>query len=67
MKGNRIVVPTQQTEALIIDYHGQNHPGVESTTAIIRSRFWWRSMAKQIKQLVDSIVFYIVLFIVMLY
>ena len=54
MKGNRIVVPTQQTEALIIDYHGQNHPGVESTTAIIRSRFWWRSMAKQIKQLVDN-------------
>ena len=55
MKGNRIVVLTQQTEALIIDYHGQNHPGVESTTAIIRSRFWWRSMAKQIKQLVGHV------------
>ena len=53
-KGTRIIVPKALQEKLIQEYHGQHHPGAENTCLLIKTRFYWRGMEKQIDRFVAS-------------
>ena len=54
MKGKRVVVPRQIQQQVIIDCHGQNHSGVVITTAMIKERFWFKAIGKQVKEWIDD-------------
>ena len=54
MKGKRVVVPRQIQQQVIIDYHGQNHSGVVITAAMIKERFWFKAIGKQVKEWIDD-------------
>ena len=53
-KGERIVIPEKLQKELTDEIHGQYHLGVENTTMMIQSRFWWRKMSSQIEQWVKN-------------
>ena len=53
-KGTRIIVPISLQASLIQEYHGQHHPGAENTCLLIKTRFYWRGMEKQIDRFVAS-------------
>ena len=53
-KGKRLIVLKHLHTRLIMDYHGQNHSGIESTTTIIRERFWLMAIAVQVKKLIEN-------------
>lgn len=52
-KGERIVIPESLQEVLLTEYHGQYHPGVENTTLMLKSRFYWRGMEKKVREFVS--------------
>ena len=54
MKGKRVVVPRQIQQQVIIDYHGQNYSGVVITTAMIKERFRFKAIGKQVKEWIDD-------------
>ena len=53
-KGSRILIPKTLQNNLIQEYHGQYHPGVENTTLLLKTRFYWRGMERAIKDFVGS-------------
>ena len=40
------------TECLIKEYHCQHHPGVENTCLLLKKRFYWRGLEKQVEQFI---------------
>ena len=54
LKGCRVVVPYHLQPQVINDYHSQNHAGPDITTAMIRNRFWFKAIPKQVQSHVDS-------------
>ena len=53
-KGTRIIIPESLQARLIQEYHGQHHPGAENTCLLMKTRFYWRGMEKQIDRFVAS-------------
>ena len=53
-KGNRILIPETLQKKVMQEYHGQYHPGVENTTLLLKTRFYWRGMEKSIKEFVST-------------
>ena len=53
-KGTRILIPGSLKTKVIQEYHGQYHPGVENTTLLLKARFYWRGMEKDINDFVSS-------------
>ena len=54
LKGKRVIAPKHLHTRLIMDYHGQNHSGIDITTAMIRERFWFKAIASQVKKLIEN-------------
>ena len=53
-KGHRILLPESLWMHVIREYHGQYHPGAESTILCIKARFYWRGMERHIKDFVGK-------------
>ena len=53
-KGERIVVPKTLVDRIVVEMHGQYHAGVENTLLMIKARFYWRAMEKDVKSTVDK-------------
>ena len=53
-KGERIIMPKTLTDRVVVEMHGQYHAGVENTLLMIKSRFYWRAMEKDVKSKVDQ-------------
>ena len=53
-KGTRIIIPHSLQEQIIREYHGQHHPGKENTCLLIKARFYWRGMEKQVERFVRA-------------
>ena len=53
-KGDRILIPKTLQTKVMQEYHGQYHPGVENTTLLLKTRFYWRGMEKSIKDFVGT-------------
>ena len=51
-KGCRIVIPEKIQRHIIDELHGQYHQGIENTTILIKSRFWWKKMGLQVEEFV---------------
>ena len=47
-KGERVVIP----KSLTVEVHGQYHAGVENTLLMIKSRFYWRGIEKDVRRTV---------------
>ena len=54
MKGLRVVIPQTCSARIINEYHGQNHPGADNTTLMLKSRFYWRGMAQEVENFVAN-------------
>ena len=54
MKFNRVVIPKTLTDQIITEYHGQYHNGIDNTVMILKKRFWWRGIEKQVESVVDQ-------------
>ena len=53
-KGERVMIPASLQELVLTEYHGQYHPGIENTTLMLKSRFYWKGMEKSVKDFVSS-------------
>ena len=54
MKFNKVVVPETLTERIVTEYHGQYHSGIDNTTMMIKKRFWWRGIDKEVEKIVGQ-------------
>ena len=53
-KGERVVIPASLQETVLTEYHGQYHPGIENTTLMLKSRFYWKGMEKRVHDFVGN-------------
>lgn len=53
-KGERVVLPNSLTKQMAIEMHGQYHAGIENTLLLLKQRFYWRGMAKVVKEVVNN-------------
>ena len=54
LKRSKVVIPEKLQKLVIDELHGQYHQGIENTTILIRSRFWWKRMVAQIEEAVKD-------------
>ena len=54
LKGNRTIIPESLQENIIKEVHGQYHYGAPNTMELIKTRFYWKGMKKQVEKLVKS-------------
>ena len=54
LKGKRIVVPATMTRRIIQEYHGQHHYGVENTVLLLKTRFYWKNMVKDVDKFIQD-------------
>ena len=48
------MVPKTLVDRIVVEMHGQYHAGVENTLLMIKARFYWRAMEKDVKSTVDK-------------
>ena len=51
-KSGRVVIPGSLSKRIIQEYHGQHHYGAENTMLLLKNRFYWKKMDKEIKDFV---------------
>ena len=51
-KGERIMIPKSLQNQVMCEYHSQHHPGAENSILLIKARFYWRGMERNIKNFV---------------
>ena len=54
LKGGRLVIPPAITGIIIQEYHGQHHVGAENTLLLIKRRYYWKNMDRQVSQFVGN-------------
>ena len=54
MKGQRYMIPKAITELIIQEYHCQQHVGAENTVLLLKTRFYWKGLSRQVKKLVEN-------------
>lgn len=45
-KNNRLYVPTQFRQQVLLDAHSNGHPGIEQSLNLIRDKFYWATLFK---------------------
>ena len=49
-RGRKVVVPGSMRQDIISLLHCEGHPGVDKTTRLVRSQFYWKRMNSDIEQ-----------------
>ena len=53
LRGERIVVPSQMRERVLVNAH-EGHPGIVRTKLRLRQYFWWPSCDKSVEELIHN-------------
>ena len=54
MKGFRYIIPRSLTNKIIQEYHCQQHVGIENTIMLLRTRFYWKGLSKEVHDFVTN-------------
>ena len=49
-----MVIPKSLIDRIVVEVHGQYHAGVENTLLMIKSRFYWRGIEKDVRRTVAN-------------
>ena len=52
MRGSRPVVPQKWQQRVVVDFHGEDHAGVDATLERLRARVWFKGMQRRVEEIV---------------
>ena len=54
LKRQRYIIPVALTRMIIEEYHCQQLVGVENTIMLLRTRFYWKGLSKEVRDFVTN-------------